>query len=631
MAAKIVESEVQEALKCIEDKKNFILTGGAGSGKTYSLISLIEEIGEKYPAKSIICITYTNNAVAEIRSRITNNRLHVSTIHEFIWSMISKYQNEIKETLVELINDEQQTKFKYPKNFDEEIQITADYFSKNKIEYDEYYSLKKDKNSKISHDHILVLAEKMFEKYSKICDILKDVANFIFVDEYQDTDPLIKNILLNHIKRSPKKNIVGFFGDSMQAIYDNGIGEITDDSLVSINKVQNRRNPETVINLANKLRYDNIKQKPSEDPQAPNMINGKVIKGDIKFLYSENVNEAENLHSLDYFKDWDFSNSRETKELWLVHRSNAKMAGFSKLFELYNSDLILELITKLRTKINKGELIENNETFEDLAERANISVKKRGNLLENIKKNKDYLVAYNWIKRKKWEELRNFYINKDSLLSYKFNGLAGRYEAKSHRDKVLRELDSIYELMELYHEKKYNNFLRRTNRRLSNFEDKQIICKGMDELFDKKLSICQVIEKSKLVLNFHTDSFEDFITSQENCYLWERIKNLPFSEYVHSIEYQKEYLPFATQHSIKGSEFDNVLVVLDNGKWNSYNFEKMFKKFDSTDSVVERTKKIFYVCCTRAKRRLVVFMPNPDAETLDKVKELFGSNNVQHI
>ena len=205
MAEKIMEPEVKKALECIEHKQNFILTGGAGSGKTYSLVSLIEEIGIKYPLKSVVCITYTNNAVAEIRERITNKNLEVSTIHEFIWSVISKYQNEIKDTLVELINtgtDVEKKKFKKPKDFNEGQDLSVQYFGNNKIEYDEYYSLKSDAESKISHDHILILAEKMFEKYPKLCDILKDTANFIFVDEYQDTDPLIKNILLNHIEQT---------------------------------------------------------------------------------------------------------------------------------------------------------------------------------------------------------------------------------------------------------------------------------------------------------------------------------------------------------------------------------------------------------------------------------------------
>ncbi|MBT2158658.1 UvrD-helicase domain-containing protein [Clostridioides difficile] len=107
--------------------ESFILEGGAGSGKTYSLISLINALTEELPDIKIVCITYTNNAVAEILSRIENENIWVSTIHEFIWDLIRKYQNEIKDVLVELINDEDEKNFKKPKDFSEDL-ISKDYF-----------------------------------------------------------------------------------------------------------------------------------------------------------------------------------------------------------------------------------------------------------------------------------------------------------------------------------------------------------------------------------------------------------------------------------------------------------------------------------------------------------------------
>ena len=105
MATRTLEQEALEALKCIKAGKNFILEGGAGSGKTYSLISLINALTEESPDIKIICITFTNNAAVEILSRTENKNIWVSTIHEFIWSLIRKYQNEIKNVLVELINN----------------------------------------------------------------------------------------------------------------------------------------------------------------------------------------------------------------------------------------------------------------------------------------------------------------------------------------------------------------------------------------------------------------------------------------------------------------------------------------------------------------------------------------------
>ena len=55
----IVEKEVLEALQCIKNGENFFLEGGAGSGKTYSLISLINALTEELPDIKIVCITYT--------------------------------------------------------------------------------------------------------------------------------------------------------------------------------------------------------------------------------------------------------------------------------------------------------------------------------------------------------------------------------------------------------------------------------------------------------------------------------------------------------------------------------------------------------------------------------------------
>lgn len=104
MASKVTEDEVSEIFKLIDDKKNFVLNGGAGSGKTYSLVSIINEIYSQNPLSKIACITYTNAAVHEIENRVANKKLKIATIHDFLWENIYSYQKELKETLVEGIN-----------------------------------------------------------------------------------------------------------------------------------------------------------------------------------------------------------------------------------------------------------------------------------------------------------------------------------------------------------------------------------------------------------------------------------------------------------------------------------------------------------------------------------------------
>ena len=51
----------------------------------------------------------------------------------------------------------------------------------------------------------------------------------------------------------------------------------------------------------------------------------------------------------------------------------------------------------------------------------------------------------------------------------------------------------------------------------------------------------------------------------------------------------------------------------------------------ATPSVLERTQKLFYVCCTRAKENLAVFFHNPDAQVIAKANGWFGNDNVINI
>ena len=109
-----------------------------------------------------------------------------------------------------------------------------------------------------------------------------------------------------------------------------------------------------------------------------------------------------------------------------------------------------------------------------------------------------------------------------------------------------------------------------------------------------------------------------------------RIKKISFKEYRNSILYLKEFSPISTQHSIKGNEFDNVLVVLESN-WNKYDFETLFGKGSENENVIKRTRKLFYVCITRAKKNLVIYMPTDDLEIVASAKEYFGEENVLSI
>lgn len=623
-----LEKEELEALQCIKNGENFILEGGAGSGKTYSLISLINALTEELPDIKIVCITYTNNAVAEILSRIENENIWDSTIHEFIWSLIRKYQNEIKNILVELINDDNEKNFKKPKDFSEDL-ISKEYFENLYVDYDEYYSVTpNDENRvKISHNHILIVAEKMFEKYKKIADILKDIADCIFVDEYQDTSPLVADILLKHLEQSDKKNVIGFFGDSMQSIYDDGVGNLNQYNLTKIVKTQNRRNPRVVIEVANKFRDDDIEQRPSEDINAPNMENGTIREGSIKFLYGTEINDFISVKGKNIFESWDFSDGKQTKELRLTHKYNAEMTGFKDLYDLYNADLITKLISGIKKKIDKGNL-DCNKTLGEIA----LEVKPTYNkveLLDQINGNEIYQSIYSVLENMSWEEAyEKCRITKESLMSYKLNGMSGRYEANSYRDRILRRLDILEEIIELYEANRFNDFLRITKFSIHNRNDKICLKQAIDYLVSEDNQTIENVLKFAEVKGLlkEDELFSDYI-SNKGFYLWERIKKITFNQYRKSVLYLKEFSPICTQHSVKGSEYDNVLLVLESD-WNKYDFRTLFGKGSPNSNVQKRTKKLFYVCITRAKKNLIIYMPTDDSDILEKAKEYFGEENV---
>lgn len=306
------------------------------------------------------------------------------------------------------------------------------------------------------------------------------------------------------------------------------------------------------------------------------------------------------------------------------------MAGFSKLFELYNTDLFVKLITGIKKKINENKIADKGKSFEELVEEAKIAVGKGGPLIIDVVNSIPELLAfYDEIKTCSFEEVSNkSKVNKESLLAYKLNGLSSRYEAGTDRDRILKRLDLIYELLELYKTGKHNEFLRITKFNITSSEDKISLSKVMTKISADDITIGKVIElaeESGLISK--DDLFTNFIESR-GYYLWSRLKIMPFQEYVNSIAYLREYVSVITQHKVKGSEYDNVLVLLDNGKWNQYNFDSLFGKGSVNENVQKRTKKLFYVAITRAMKNLIVYMPSNDSQIIQKAQDYFEPNDI---
>ncbi|WP_235595672.1 UvrD-helicase domain-containing protein [Pseudomonas syringae] len=157
-----VSDESKKILDTIDEGKSFLLSGGAGSGKTYSLVEVITNLVTLKPLARVACVTYTNAAVREIEGRASHPNLHVSTIHDFLWGVIKHFQVELKEVLLALINDEEISRFKVLDGNGEPEKLDT---IEGDVRYKEYVKLRE---GVVSHDEVILLANEMFRRYDKL-------------------------------------------------------------------------------------------------------------------------------------------------------------------------------------------------------------------------------------------------------------------------------------------------------------------------------------------------------------------------------------------------------------------------------------------------------------------------------
>ncbi|XQF92536.1 UvrD-helicase domain-containing protein [Pseudoalteromonas espejiana] len=120
------------------------------------------------------------------------------------------------------------------------------------------------KDLSFGHDSLLKIAALLFKRFPKLGRILSDKYDFVLIDEYQDTNEEIVEVFLKYLPKE-RKTTIGLFGDSMQSIYSDGVGDvrayIDSGHIVEIAKEDNFRCSEQVIDFVNYLRIDTFKQK----------------------------------------------------------------------------------------------------------------------------------------------------------------------------------------------------------------------------------------------------------------------------------------------------------------------------------------------------------------------------------
>ncbi|MDO6490330.1 MULTISPECIES: UvrD-helicase domain-containing protein [unclassified Cellulophaga] len=589
---------IEQIKKHIEENKSYVLEAGAGSGKTYTLIQTINHVLEtrgetiKLNNQKIVCITYTNVAKNEIIERLENNPLViVSTIHEFLWDCIKRFNKQLIIEL-DLLNDVMliDKPEKYKTGLKERI---------TEVTYDDS-GYRDFEQGSLHHDDVIALSLQMFKNYTTLTQILGQKYPYIFIDEYQDTASETVDAIINYLlERNKAKLLVGFYGDSYQKIYDEGIGSlqsyIDDNKLELVTKDDNYRSSISVVNLLNNIR-DNITQTIPESKES--------IEGSVQFINCTNAPKLSKEGIRVYNKriipkkdsdyqsivtkleaeGWDFSESGDDKILIIANSKVAERAGFGNLYKTYSK----------RFYDPKAELLSRENHFATyfFGSKDKKTSKERETGIE-------HLVSF-------WENK-----NHNRVIKYlKQQGIFSSLAKHSDKQEIETKLNALITL-----------------RKTGTVKDVFNFCK------ENKLSLpSRKLQKfiEKLNVNPSTISDEDELKrATKNKTFYNALMLTNYSEMICAFKHIQEQTSYSTKHGTKGEEYRNVLVVIDDTSWpQKYNFEKFFNDTDDKEHRKLRTKNLFYVSCSRAKENLVVLALSQMGESaMDKITEWFGAEN----
>lgn len=582
-----IDFQVDETLeKCIlsTPRKSFFLFAGAGSGKTYSLVLLLKKIHNSIgkdlllQGKNVAVITFTNAATDEIINRLDYSPIfHISTIHSFVWDVIKYYQADIKRLYCFYIEEdlkalekkleetEKKTtktylsnveKFEYQKERLAKAQIIEKFVYNPNGSNPEYNALKHAEVIKISAQ--MILENKMLQR------IIAQRYPILLIDESQDTKKELIDTFFEIQRNFADIFTLGLLGDQKQRIYADGKENIEDSIPIGWEKPVKRMNyrcAKRIIQLANNIGKDidiHAEQRPREDAndglirlfviQQREGLNKDEIEQNVMRIMSEQTQDAK----------WTTIGT-EVKVLTLEHMMAARRLGFSRFFApLYK-------VSKYQMTFLQGSVSEIEFFTKEVLPIAE-SIKEDGRVaLEILKKYSPLLSGQNT------EKPYELYLK--------------------CREEAIKVANLVNE----------NGTIRVV----------------VDEIIKSQLLTVPDVVRQAYMLS--PSDIED--TVEEELRAWVEVMDLPINMVRSYDDYVNHRSQFDTHQGVKGLEFDRVMVIIDDSEIKGFlfSYDKLFgvkdlsnvdlkNKENGKETSIERTQRLFYVTCTRAKNSLAVVM-----------------------
>lgn len=573
--------------------KSFFLFAGAGSGKTRTLVNVLErfkvEFGKIYKLKNnrIAIITYTNAAADEISHRLEYSSIfNISTIHSFCWELIKTFTSDIKAWIAQNLNieiselEEQQSRSRDLKNKTSISRAQKIESKKKRLQALENiqkfnYNPNGDNITKdsLNHSEVISITADFIKSKQLFKEILINRFPVVLIDESQDTKKELIDALFELQSHNDGKFTLGLFGDTMQRIYADGkenLGMGLPDSWVKPAKKMNHRSKSRIIDLINKIRkdIDGQEQLPRIENEGGIVRFFAVSRAKDKFKIEEQIRQIMKKETNDEKWVGDVS---DVMTLTLEHHMAARRMGFSTFFDpLYAVD-------KLKTGLLDGSSASINLFTKTILSLYNAHLISNKFEIANIVKKHSHLV------------------NKQAL---------------QNEDNKLDILHSTNE--------KVNAFLSLWNE--DNHPSLAEILKKIQETNLFKVTSTLKLVSQRVGID-SDENFEDDETMEDDEVLvaWDEAMKANFSEIIKYNEYINEKSKFGTHQGVKGLEFDRVMVIIDDEESRGFMFsyDKLFgiKPLTSTDQKnvdegketgIDRTLRLFYVACSRAKESLAI-------------------------
>lgn len=578
-----------------DGNRHFVMVAGAGSGKTTSLVKALAQIGRtqgpslRRNGQQVACITYTEVAVEEIRGDVGNDELfHVSTIHSFLWTVIKPFQNNLREWVSNRLHEkisEEQEKLDNARTREATKERAAENITRYERQLTEIGSVKSFRygtgsdysNGVLGHSDILKMGPEFITGHALMQTVLTRRFPVIFVDESQDTDPAFVGALRQVARAVPLGFCLGFFGDPVQKIYMQGAGPIPpEEGWETLEKPENFRCPQAVLRVVNRIRAEDDRLEQTRGRRI--VVDGvdAPVEGSARVLIlpaddrrQERLEEARRwLADQDGDEGWLEEEDEEALRLLvLVHRMAATRLGFPNLYSALNDKSPEDLSTGL---IDGTAWVVRPFLSYILPL---VLARHEGREFEIMR-----------LLRKHCPRLQP-----DALAAVDTAGLLNSLQEQIGELVAMSEANSGARVGDVV------RFIRATD--LIAFEERYT------ELIDV------YAETAEPVADPATDNAALRFMQCDASELW------GYRKYIEKLS------PFATQQGIKGAEFDKVIVVVDDqeGRTNTFSYGKYFGVTPPSatdqghidagrDSVIDRTRRLFYVCCSRALSDLAVII-----------------------